>query len=331
MLAGLGRPARHRPRRRHLAPAAQPRRRDREERVATGHRPDHQVLARHRAHRRDRAGEEDRAPTTGTCCSASSTSKDMSPDVGAAALAAMDALNDARLDDAVDRALKDGKGALRSKAIELLSRRPDAVAQLEKHPRRRQHRRSAGGADHARHDREPGVGCDPRRTGWTSCSPERSRAEVRARPARSGGRVEVGGDQEQGEGVRRAAAEERRARGVPRGPGRRRRALGRKIFFERADVSCLRCHKIAGEGGVAGPDLSGVAAHERPRLPARIDPRPQPRHRPRLRGGHREGQGRHELHRRRQGRRRRRRSSSTPATGRSCTSTRSKSTRARRV
>src|SRR5262249_36216581 len=41
-------------------------------------------------------------------------------------------------------------------------------------------------------------------------------------------------------------------------------AVGKKIFFERQDVSCVRCHKIAGTGGVAGPDLSSVATrHER--------------------------------------------------------------------
>jgi len=35
---------------------------------------------------------------------------------------------------------------------------------------------------------------------------------------------------------------------------------GKKIFLERADVSCLRCHRINGEGGNAGPDLAGVGA-----------------------------------------------------------------------
>lgn len=36
--------------------------------------------------------------------------------------------------------------------------------------------------------------------------------------------------------------------------------LGKKVFLERADVACLRCHKLqgAGAGGDVGPDLTGV-------------------------------------------------------------------------
>ena len=35
---------------------------------------------------------------------------------------------------------------------------------------------------------------------------------------------------------------------------------GRKIFLERAEVSCVRCHKAGGEGGEVGPDLGKVGA-----------------------------------------------------------------------
>ncbi|GDY20565.1 glucose dehydrogenase [Verrucomicrobiota bacterium] len=37
-------------------------------------------------------------------------------------------------------------------------------------------------------------------------------------------------------------------------------AAGRKIFHERQDVACLRCHGVKGKGGTVGPDLAGVGA-----------------------------------------------------------------------
>jgi quinoprotein glucose dehydrogenase len=37
---------------------------------------------------------------------------------------------------------------------------------------------------------------------------------------------------------------------------------GRRIFFGRAEVSCVRCHKVNGEGGDVGPDLSKVGGQQ---------------------------------------------------------------------
>ena len=37
---------------------------------------------------------------------------------------------------------------------------------------------------------------------------------------------------------------------------------GKRIFFEREEVACLRCHKIKGNGGEVGPVLDGLASRQ---------------------------------------------------------------------
>ena len=52
---------------------------------------------------------------------------------------------------------------------------------------------------------------------------------------------------------------------------------GRKIFFEKSEVSCLRCHKINGLGGEVGPDLTDTGK-KHPRdylLESIVDPNKQ--------------------------------------------------------
>ena len=35
-------------------------------------------------------------------------------------------------------------------------------------------------------------------------------------------------------------------------------ARGRELFFYRGELACLRCHKVEGQGGTVGPDLSKI-------------------------------------------------------------------------
>jgi quinoprotein glucose dehydrogenase len=37
---------------------------------------------------------------------------------------------------------------------------------------------------------------------------------------------------------------------------------GRRIFRERADASCIRCHTVNHEGGIVGPDLDGIGSRQ---------------------------------------------------------------------
>jgi quinoprotein glucose dehydrogenase len=38
---------------------------------------------------------------------------------------------------------------------------------------------------------------------------------------------------------------------------------GRRVFFERSDLSCVRCHKINDRGGEVGPDLSKIGSQQK--------------------------------------------------------------------
>jgi len=38
---------------------------------------------------------------------------------------------------------------------------------------------------------------------------------------------------------------------------------GKRIFFDKAEVACVRCHKVNGTGGEVGPDLTGIAKREK--------------------------------------------------------------------
>jgi quinoprotein glucose dehydrogenase len=37
---------------------------------------------------------------------------------------------------------------------------------------------------------------------------------------------------------------------------------GKRVFLHKAEVSCLRCHKLNGEGGEVGPDLTGIGSRQ---------------------------------------------------------------------
>lgn len=39
---------------------------------------------------------------------------------------------------------------------------------------------------------------------------------------------------------------------------------GRKVFFEKPEASCGRCHRVGGQGGENGPALDGVASRQSP-------------------------------------------------------------------
>jgi quinoprotein glucose dehydrogenase len=178
------------------------------------------------------------------------------------ALRGLAALKDARLTEATELALKDSEPRVRNEGRRLLAqRRPeDALAALEKALRSGPSVERQGAFAVLAEIKGPGA------------------AELLARwldrllngevePAVRLDLVEAAGRRSEPAVKEKLARYEAAAQGGP--AARYRDALvggdaeaGRRIFFEKAEVSCLRCHKVGGVGGEVGPDLSDVGKRQ---------------------------------------------------------------------
>lgn len=191
------------------------------------------------------------------------TSTQQDPAAAAAALGAMDELKDPKLTEAVDAAMANGKGALRSRAIHLLAARPDAEARfnalLKSDAIADQQAAIAtlGGVSATWAQQLLGAQLDTLNAGKLRGEIELELLEATEKSTNDAVKA------------KRKTFDDARPKDNPLATYAESlvggdASAGHKIFFERQDVSCVRCHKIAGTGGVAGPDLSSVATkHER--------------------------------------------------------------------
>jgi quinoprotein glucose dehydrogenase len=194
--------------------------------------------------------------------------KKLAPSVRAAALGALAETGDARLAAAVENAMKDSSERVRAAGVRALAKLPDSVRRLSAIV-------------------EPADGASP------ASIPEQQAAieSLAAIPGEDADRIiadllshMTAGASESGHvpaGIRLdvlEAAAARKSASVaeslaqyektrdPADPLSAWResleggdvAAGDKIFHERLDVSCVRCHSVNKKGGKAGPDLAGV-------------------------------------------------------------------------
>ena len=180
------------------------------------------------------------------------------PETRAAALKAMEALKDARLAEAVKVGAEQGAGPLRRQAIGALTRMPDAAGKLSElfksgSPQDRKSILEALATSSSRSGEPiliqllknltegtlpPPLQLDLLEAAGRSKNPDIAALLKRFESQRNASDP-LGDYTETLEGGDAAA--------------------GRKIFFEKAETSCVRCHKIGGDQEVVGPDLKGIA------------------------------------------------------------------------
>jgi quinoprotein glucose dehydrogenase len=186
----------------------------------------------------------------------------LSADVRIGALQALAGQNDPKLADAIDLAMKNPIDRVRAAAIEAMGKLPDAVSRIEpllgKGTIREQQAAYAAlgqapgkSADDAiarsldqilSHQLKPELQLDV-----IDAAGKRQSPEVQQRLQK----IEAGWD---------VAADSLAPWRVSLQGGDA--ASGDKIFHERSDASCLRCHTVHGTGGLVGPVLDGVGTRQ---------------------------------------------------------------------
>lgn len=179
------------------------------------------------------------------------------------ALLALAALKDSQLDRAVEASLADEQAAVRAAAREVLfARRPEAGLQALG--------KAALGGELIERQRALQLLAESRLVGTNEIIsqgldqlqagefPEGARLDLlEAAARRADGSIKQ----------KLARYEEAKPSGDPLNPFRETLVggdaeRGRKIFFERGEVSCVRCHKAQGVGGDVGPELTKIGAEK---------------------------------------------------------------------
>jgi quinoprotein glucose dehydrogenase len=179
------------------------------------------------------------------------------------ALEALDKLNDSRIAAARDLALHDADPRVRVEGRRLLAKAdPDAaLAELARVLLKGEVVERQGAFAVLEGMKAPGAG--PLLEAWLdqllrgNVPPEVRLDLLDAAAAHREGRV----------AEKLARYEASRAKGDPLAAYREALAggdaeAGRQIFFGKAEVSCLRCHKVRGEGGEVGPELAGIGGKQ---------------------------------------------------------------------
>jgi quinoprotein glucose dehydrogenase len=185
------------------------------------------------------------------------------PEVRAGALSALADANDPKLADAIKIGLNDKSGKLREMAILSLSKLPDGTAQLQKMLT------SGSIADQQAALEALGDSSDAGADAAISAALDKLLAG-QWKPELAVDLFDAAGKRFNNAQVQEKLSRYKRATQKTTDPMSYFRLAevggnaeeGKKIFRERADASCIRCHSVDHEGGVVGPALDGLGAKQ---------------------------------------------------------------------
>ena len=189
------------------------------------------------------------------------TNAELAPPVRAAVLKAMGTQNAPRLAEAVEVAMKGPGESLRQEAIRQLAKLPNAVATL------RNVIATGSVADHQTVLRALGSLDDPAATEILSQHLDEL-LDGNLKPELRLDLLEAAAQSKAGEIIEKLKKfNDARRSDDPLAQWRETleggsAAPGQRVFVEKQEVSCLRCHSVDGTGGIVGPDLSDVGARK---------------------------------------------------------------------